>query len=358
MTIYNLDTTKTRKPTVLVTGAGGFLGGTIVEALHFGDQYQVRAGLARWLSAPRVARLPITLVQCNILKPDELAMALANVDYVIHCAVGDHAVTVDGTRNLLTAAAKAKVKRLVHISTVSVYGDAPGDVVETTVAPHGTLTDYGQMKLEAERICLATDMDVVRLRPSIIYGPFAARWTMLYAQRLRAGWKHLGPLGLGKCNLIHAHDVTRFAIAALTQDGVAGDVFNVNGPEVVTWNEYFERFAQALGLPPMQPQGQRRTEISTRATGVVRSLGKYAMTHHRDALRWVAHKSDGLKQLMEQTELSMRLTTNAQELALYRLDARYLTDKANRVFGFQSSVDIDTGLRITARWLDHMGEAA
>src|SRR5262249_28294574 len=134
--------------------------------------------------------------------------------------------------------------------------------------------------------------------------------------------------------------------------------FNVNGPELVTWNEYFERFAKAMGLPPMQAQDQRLTEISTAASGVVRKVGKYAMTHHRDALRWVAHKSDGLKQLMERAELSMRLTTNGQELSLFRLDARYLTDKADRAFGFQSSIGVDAGLRMTVSWLDHMGEAA
>ena len=63
------------RETILVTGAGGFVGGTIVEALHFGEEYRVLAGIARWSSAPRVARLPITLVQCDVLKQNELAEA-------------------------------------------------------------------------------------------------------------------------------------------------------------------------------------------------------------------------------------------------------------------------------------------
>src|SRR5215469_12974636 len=84
--------------TVLITGAGGFLGGTLVEALHFAGGYRVHAGIARWSSAPRIARLPITLTQCDVLKPDELTEAFTGIDYVIHCAVGDDLrVILDGT---------------------------------------------------------------------------------------------------------------------------------------------------------------------------------------------------------------------------------------------------------------------
>ena len=346
------------RETILVTGAGGFVGGTIVEALYFGGRYRVLAGLSRWMSAPRVARLPITLVQCDILKPAELDTALAGVDYVIHCAVGNDKVIIDGTRNLLDAAAKAGVKRVVHISTVSVYGDAAGVVTEETKPPRGTLTDYGKAKLIAEEVCKEAKVEVVTLRPTVIYGPFSARWTMLYAMRLKAGWKHLGSLGMGKCNLVHVHDVARYSIAAIDQDGVVGEAFNVNGPEIVTWNEYLERFNQHMGLPTRVSQTAGRTQIAVRASEAVRAVGKYALLHHSGKLRWISHKSDALKHLMEQTELTLRLTTNPQELSLYNLDASYVVDKATRAFGFPPQVSIDNGLSMTVAWLNHMGEAA
>src|ERR1700747_2276172 len=91
--------------TILITGAGGFVGGTLVEALHFAGGYRVYAGIARWSSAPRIARLPVGLVQCDVLNPVELAQACARVDYVIHCAVGeDLSIIVEGTKNVLHAA--------------------------------------------------------------------------------------------------------------------------------------------------------------------------------------------------------------------------------------------------------------
>lgn len=347
--------------TVLVTGAGGFVGGTLVEALHFAGNYHVLAGIARWSSAPRIARLPVILRQCDVLKPDELADAFAGVDYVIHCAASDERrIIVEGTKNVLSAAVKTGVRRVVHLSSVAVYGEATGRIDEETEPPPGTLPAYSEAKTAAEALCkdVRRDLDVVVMRPSIIYGPFSSRWTMLYALRLKSGrWKHLGALGQGRCNLVHVHDVVRYAISALRQDGVAGEVFNINGPEAVTWNDYLERFNHQLGLPAMATQTAGRTRLKTGAMGPIRAIGKYALKHHRPQLLWLSQRSDNLKRLMQQTELRLKCTPNQDELSLFKLDAHYLTTKAERAFGFQPTVGVDQGLAMCVAWLKHMGEA-
>jgi len=348
--------------TILVTGAGGFVGGTLVEALHFAGTHHVRAGIARWSSAPRVARLPVTLIQCDVLKPDELAEAFIGVDYVIHCAVGeDSRIIVDGTENVLRAAVRAGVKRVVYISSVAVYGEATGVVDEETKPPPGTLSPYGVAKAAAEAFCKDSgrDLDVVVMRPSIIYGPFSARWTMLYALRLKSRrWKQLGALGRGKCNLVNVHDVARYAISAVRQEGVAGEIFNINGPEVVTWNDYLLRFNDQLGMPAMASQTTSRTWVKAGAMGPIRAIGKYALQHHAPQLLWLSHRSDGLKRLMQQTELTLKCTPNQDELKLFCLDAHYLTGKAERAFGFRPMIGIDEGLAMSVAWLNHMGDVA
>ena len=348
--------------TILVTGAGGFVGGTLIEALHFAGTYHVRAGIARWSSAPRIARLPITLVQCDVLKRDELAEAFTGVDYVIHCAAGDDLrIIVEGTKNVLRAAAQAGIKRVVHMSSIAVYGEATGAISEDTQPPPGTLSAYGVAKVAAEELCTAarSDLEVVVMRPSIIYGPFSARWTMLCALRLKSGrWKELGALGEGKCNLVHVHDVARYAIVAVRQNGIAGEVFNINGPEVVTWNDYFERFNHQLGMPAMAPQSADRARIAVAATAPIRAAGKYALKHHAPELLWLSHRSDLLKRLMQRTELRLKCTPNQDELTLFRLDARYLAEKAERTFGFGPEIDLDAGLAMSVAWLNHMGEPA
>jgi UDP-glucose 4-epimerase len=354
----------TRDPagTILVTGAGGFVGGTLVEALHFAGGYHVHAGIARWSSAPRIARLPATLTQCDVLKPDELTKAFTGMDYVIHCAAGeDPSIIIDGTKNILRAAARAGVRRVVHISSVAVYGEATGEIGEETEPPPGTLSAYGAAKAVAEALCKDAGryLDVVVMRPSLIYGPFSARWTMLYALRLKSGrWKQLGALGEGKCNLVHVHDVARYAISAVRQDGVVGEIFNINGPEVVTWNDYLERFNYQLGMPAMPSQTTGRTRVAVGAMRPIRTIGKYALKRHAPQLLWLSHRSDGLKRLMQQVELMLKCTPNQDELTLFRLDAHYLTGKAERAFGFRPRIGVDEGLAMSVAWLNHMGEAA
>ena len=56
------------KPVVLVTGAGGFIGGWIAEAFHLAGWADVKAGIARWSSAARIARFPLDIVQCDVMK--------------------------------------------------------------------------------------------------------------------------------------------------------------------------------------------------------------------------------------------------------------------------------------------------
>jgi hypothetical protein len=61
---------------------------------------------------------------------------------------------------------------------------------------------------------------------------------------------------------------------------------------------------------------------------------------------------------MQRTELTLKCTPNQDELALFKLDAHYLTDKAERAFGFRSKIAVDEGLAMSTDWLNHMGEAA
>jgi nucleoside-diphosphate-sugar epimerase len=354
---------KPQRETVLITGAGGFVGGTIVEALHASPSFALRAGLGRWTSAPRIARLAVPMVQCDIMRPDQLSAAMRGVDHVIHCATSDDLrVITEGTANVLAAARAAGVGRVVHLSSIAVYGGATGVVEEDTPAPAGTLSPYGEAKRQAEATCreaASQGQAVVMLRPTIVYGPFSERWTVLYAMRLQARrWGELGPAGEGMCNLVHVHDVARYAIAALHAKGADGEAFNINGPEVVSWNEYFRRFNGALGLPPLEPRPPGNAQLMARLTQPVRVAGKIALKRFQPQLVWLSQKSDRAKHLLKETELTLRCTPNEDELRLFGLDAVYPTTKAERVFGFPPRVDIATGLAMSVAWLRHISDAA
>jgi nucleoside-diphosphate-sugar epimerase len=139
---------------------------------------------------------------------------------------------------------------------------------------------------------------------------------------------------------------------------LVGEIFNINGPEVVTWNEYFEQFNNVLGLPAMMSEKPGRIRVGMGMVEPIRAIGKYALKHHAPQLLWLSHRSDNLKRLMQQTELTLRCTLNQDELRLFSRDAYYVPGKAERAFGFRPKIGIDEGLEMSAAWLDHMGDAA
>ena len=131
---------------ILVTGGGGFIGNRFVEVIHLTGFGRARVGVRRWASAARAARFPIDIVLCDVLDVRQIAAAMHGVDVVVHCAVGDERVIVEGTRNVLEAAARNQVSRVLHISTAEVYGSEVSGRVDETRPCTTTGSPYANAK--------------------------------------------------------------------------------------------------------------------------------------------------------------------------------------------------------------------
>lgn len=352
----------TGKPVILVTGAGGFIGGWIAEALYLSKFADVRAGISRWASAARIARFPVEIVQCDIMSEASLDAALKGVDIVVHCARGkgnDNSVTTGGTRMLIERIKAAGVKKLIFTSSVAVYGEATGIVREDT-PPVAPVTEYGQGKRDAEAICeqYADDrLAISVIRPTLVYGPFSDLWTTPYLTRFASGkWNALGERGEGKCNLVYVGDIVRFVQFLVENDVGAYAVFNANGPEVPTWNSYLERFNAALGHPPLKaPDPSLGVKVMMRRP--VRMFGKYMLANHRELLLAVANRSPQLKSLMKKTEEDLRLKPSDDDMQRFSMDVTYSMEKAAQA-GFVPQTSVDDGIAMTVDWAKSSGLAA
>ena len=340
---------------VFVTGAGGFLGGWTVECLQLSG-IPVRAGVRRWNSAVRLARRTPEIVRCDVLSLDDLRAALDGCDAVVHCAVGDDRVTIEGTRNVLTVAHQLRLRRIVHISSIAVYGKAPGRIDESR-ARKSRGNPYARHKIKAEQVCeefIDLGAPIVVLRPTIIYGPFGYTWTVSFAQRLLSGkWGTFGRRGEGKCNLVYVTDVVQAIYRALTSADAPGRVYNINGDEILTWNEYFERFNAALGQDSLAPLTTWPIALRARALAPVRACGRFALSNFGNAVTNAYTKSALAAKYLKATESSLKLTPTSEQLKLYGVDVEYLIDKARNELGYKPQVDAARGLEYCVSWLKH-----
>lgn len=249
---------------VLVTGAGGFIGGHLVRALR-ARGVPTRAMLRRSSSLIGVEAPPDTVV-ADLLDPPALARACAGIDAIVHCAGHAHAhgaraadsalhfeINLEGTHNLAEAAVAAGVGRMVFVSSVKAVG-APGGQCVDEDWPVPPESAYGQAKREAEamlrRMAAESALEVVILRPAMVYGPGSRGNLERMLNGLRAGWFPPLPETGQRRSLIHVADVVAAAQRVLEDGRAVGRTYFVAHPQTYSGAELQREMRAALGLAP------------------------------------------------------------------------------------------------------------
>lgn len=245
--------------TVLVTGATGFIGGRLAERLMVQHGARVRALVRSFSRAARLARFPIELVEGDLRSAEAVDQAVAGCDYVFHCAYGSdgeddarRVVNVQGTTNVLDAALRHRCTRVVHVSTVTVYGDTPDGPLDENAPRRRTGFAYGDSKIEAEaRVFqyVGRGLSAAVIQPTVVYGPFGTTWTTRPLQLLKSGRVILIDGGAGLANLVYVDDVVSAMLAAAVHEAAHGQAFLVSGAEPTTWREFYGAYERMIGEP-------------------------------------------------------------------------------------------------------------
>lgn len=322
--------------TVLVTGATGFLGGALAQRLAR-EGARVRA-LARaperadWLRGTP----GIEIVYGDVTRPDSLIDAMRDCAVVFHVAAAfgsrglQQAVNVEGTRNVVLAAADAGVSRLVHVSSIAVYGYAlQGDVTED--APPATITHdpYSETKAEAERglTALAAERGLTYsiVRPGMIYGPKSDMWTerLFRLARLRPT-PFLGD-GHGSVHPIYVDDVVDLLVLAAEHPAAANEAFNATPTPSTTWRAFIGEYQRLAGHQRWLALPVAPLRALTSALAAVAPAGS----------------------ILKAGPVALRL--------LLRRRVVHRNDKARRLLGWQPKTDLRTGVERCAPWLRERG---
>jgi nucleoside-diphosphate-sugar epimerase len=343
---------------VLITGAGGFIGGRVAEVLHGSGWAQVRAGVRSWAGAARIGRLPVEIVRCDLADPRQLDAACDGVTAVVHCAKPTGPGAEAQMRDLLEAAYRRGVTRVVHLSTTEVYGTAAGDVDEGHPVDPGH-SDYARSKVAAERACaeyMARGLPLVILRPTIVYGPFSETWTVKFVQRLLSGrWALPEESCRGTCNLLYVDDLVAAIVLALRTDQAVGETFNVNGSERVIWNEYFRALGEALGAGNLDRQGALAARATAWLLQPVRASAHFLLKHQQRRIMALYERYQPVRRFMRKAESLMRQVPATGEFGLYGRAAFYVTGKAQRILGYQPTFTMASGIASSVAWLRHEG---
>lgn len=249
---------------ILITGASGFIGSHIARAL-LGAGQEVRA-LVRPTSDRGVLKtLPLELFEGDLMAPEALTRACEGVDAVVHAAavVRAHGPWqaffdgVEGTKNLLASMARAGVARLVHVSSMGVYGLGrhAEPLRETTAleAKPASWNHYGREKLLMERLVwdafAERKVEPVVVRPSATLGPGDRASLPAIFSALRFGKMKILGQGDNRVPFVVAEELAT-AIARAVGAGAAGRAYNLSGAAVVTQQEFLELCAGAIDVEP------------------------------------------------------------------------------------------------------------
>ncbi len=249
---------------ILVTGGNGFIGRALIERL-VADGVRVRAAVRH--ADADVLHAVERVVVGDIDGETDWTDALRGINEVVHTAARVHVmkdtralashykrVNTDATLNLARQAAAADVKRFVFLSSIKVNGveTAPGSPFSAISHP-APVDPYGVSKLEAERglfaLAHSTGMEVVVVRPVLVYGP-KVRGNF---QRM-AHWVDKGiPLPLGdvrnRRSMIGIDNLVDLLAVAIRHPAARNQVFLVSDGEDLSTSDLLRRTARAMGKP-------------------------------------------------------------------------------------------------------------
>lgn len=237
-----------------VTGASGFIGTHLIQALLH-KQWDIRA----LVHAQKISFSDnLTEVKGDITEPSTFADALSGTDTLFHLASALGASLINkreftrinsqGTENILAAARKAGVKRVLHFSSAGVLGKVKKQDIADESYPLNPINIYDRSKLEGERIALdyaAAGMNVRVIRPGWVYGP-GDRRTFKLIKAIAGKRFLLVTKGLRRQTPVFVNDLIQGVFRCLDL-GQSGEIYHISGSEVLTVRQIVETIAMATG---------------------------------------------------------------------------------------------------------------
>lgn len=253
---------------VLITGANGFIGRALTADLNSKElllKLVVRSSNSSELIETPKNRL-VEIAEINGMT--DWRDCLSNVDVVVHLAAVTHQsafdsdyhvfkqVNVEGTRQLLEACIKARVKRFIFVSSIKVYGEAINSITPLDESSQvGTNCDYyGRSKLEAEqwveKLCSQNSIEFVIIRPPLVYGPGVGSNFYSLLNLLQSGV----PLPFAKIqnsrSMISIENLVNFISLCVVHKAVSNQIYVISDNDDISLIRLITLVRKTMGMSP------------------------------------------------------------------------------------------------------------
>lgn len=322
---------------ILVTGANGFVGSHLVEAL-VKKKMHVRCLVRKTSDLRWLEHLDVTFIYGELFDYESLSLAVRGVDTVFHCAgrvKGRHPEeflrsNAEGTEILLQAIREnaPALHRFVLISSQAAAGPSPENQLINETATPNPVTWYGKSKRKAEEIVLshAAELPVVILRPSTVYGPRDTDVLQLF-KTVQQGFNLRLGIKPRAMSLVHVDDLVQACLLAAEHPKAAGEVFFIISQSKVFVNDFVKQISESTGKKPISVFIPMflfylilgMIEIWSRITGKISILYWQKLNEYRET-NWIC---DG--------------------------------GKAERILGFSPKVALEQGIEDTIAWYRSAG---
>lgn len=378
---------------IFVTGGTGFIGSHLVEHLVTKYSADVHVLVRNFTRASRISRFPVKMFQGNILDKTTIANAMKGCEYVFHCAYGNTGssvqqkeVNIKGTENVLEESLRQNVKRVVHMSTISVYGETKdGDLNELSPRRYSKEV-YGDSKLEAEKIALyyfkKFGLPVSIIQPTIVYGPFAPSWTIGPINKLKKGRIILVEDGKGLCNAVFIEDVIQALILVAVKEKAIGEIFLISAEEPVTWCDFYKAYEKmisdestiSMNLDEIRKfnkiyREERKTinqikKACKKHPNIVKGISNLTAVNRFCKIVKTIVPESILNRIKEnfigENEVDIKNTIEKpifpltqREINFYSAKTYIKIDKAKKILGYQPKYDLNQGMKLTKDWLHY-----
>jgi nucleoside-diphosphate-sugar epimerase len=235
---------------------------------------------------------------------------------------------VTGTENLVRAATAARASRLVHLSSIAVFGLATsGEVTEQSSRGHSG-DPYCDTKFEAEEKVFRAQREgrlpITILRPSAVYGPGSTHWSIVPIKRIKRGKMLVFNGGRGLLNYVYIDNLVDAILLAAEDDRALGEAFIVNDG-AATWGDFFGALARMAGKNGIPSLPLWAGKLWVRYRNLVAAVRGENFRVHPNALGFLVATA-----VYRQTHIEEKL-------------------------GHRSRVNLEEGLRRTEAWLRETG---